>query len=161
MKEIGLFAELSDEQLERLLAVVHRRSFPEGETIIREGDEGDRMYVLLDGTVEVSKALTMKVGRHEFEQMDKSFMRFEGKHRAVFGEISLLQHDVRTATVQAVSHCTVLEISTEAFDRYCESDPLAGYRIVRKLAGSLADRLRATNRDVIKLTTALSLALAR
>lgn len=161
LKQVRIFSDLSDEQIERLLRVVRRRTFHQGDVIIREGEVGDRMYVLLDGTVEVSKALTMKVGRHDFQQLDKSFVRLEGQHHTFFGELGVLGRDVRAATVSAVNDCLVFEVAGADFDAYCEADPAAGYRIMRRIANDIAERLRRTNQDVVKLTTALSLALTR
>jgi CRP-like cAMP-binding protein len=161
IKQIGIFSDLSDDQVDRLLGIVTRKTFRQGEAIIKEGETGDTMYILLDGTVEISKSLTMKVGRHAFEQMEKSFIRLEGKHHACFGEMGMLQQDERSATVVAVTDCLVFEVTQDDFDRYCEADPLAGYRIVKKIAQVVSGRLRGVNKDVLKLTTALSLALAR
>ena len=45
------------------------------------------------------------------------------------------------------------------FERLTTADPLLGYRLMRNVAVVLADRLRSTDLDVLKLTTALSLAL--
>jgi CRP-like cAMP-binding protein len=159
VKRINIFKDLSDDQIERLLGIVTRKTFKQNEAIIKEGEVGDTMYILLEGTVEISKSLTMKVGRHAFEQMEKSFVRLEGK--LCFGEMGMLQQDERSATVAAVTDCVVFEVTQKDFDRYCETDPLAGYRIVRMIAQVVSGRLRTENQNVLKLTTALSLALAK
>lgn len=161
VKQIRIFSDLSKDQVERLLKIVTRKTFKEGEAVIKEGEMGDTMYILLDGTVEISKSLTMKVGRHAFEQMEKSFIRLEGKHHACFGEMGMLQQDERSATIVAITDVVVFEVTREDFERYCADDSLAGYQIIRQIAQVVSERLRTENKNVLKLTTALSLALAR
>ncbi|MDQ1617056.1 MAG: hypothetical protein QOJ60_2995, partial [Actinomycetota bacterium] len=71
-----------------------------GGTVFTQGDEGDRLYVIEAGTAEV-------VGDGESVAMLR-----EGD---AFGEIALLRHVPRTATVRAVSHLQLLALSREHF----------------------------------------------
>lgn len=161
LANVRIFQGLSESQLQGLVSIVQRRIFGEGDMLIREGEIGETMFILLDGIVEVSKSLTLKVGHHTFERADKSFARLEGKHHACLGEMGLIGRDERSASIQALTRCMVFEVRREDFDRYCAGQPEAGYLIVREIIRVISDRLRGANQDILKLTTALSLALSR
>ncbi len=161
LKQVRLFADLNEAQLTALFAILKPRRFHAGETIIREGEVGESMFVLLEGRVDISKSLTLKVGRHQFEQADKSLSELTADQHACLGEMGIVGEDERSATVQAVTDCTVLEMGRRDFEAFCRADPLAGYLIARRIVQAVSDRLRSANRDILKLTTALSLALSR
>jgi CRP-like cAMP-binding protein len=84
----SIFAPLPGLMLDRLAAQLIPFSVSMGETIIREGDHGDRFYVIESGTVEVTKA-----GRHVANLGPGDYV----------GEIALLRDVPRTATVTATS----------------------------------------------------------
>ena len=52
LKKISLFATLPDEMLVYLAGEVHERQFSAGHVLFREGDKGDALYFVLDGTLE-------------------------------------------------------------------------------------------------------------
>lgn len=161
LKQVQLFSDLSEEEIAGLLNIVIPHTFKEGETIIQEGDLGEEMYVLLEGDVQVAKSLMLKVGRHEFEQAEKAFKRLQGEWHICFGEMAMLNQDERSASIVALTDCITFEIEREQFDRFCEEYPRAGYHIMKRIAQVVSGRLRDENNNVLKLTTALSLALAR
>jgi signal transduction histidine kinase len=55
LRKIPLFADLSEEDLERLYQMAETVSIPAGEPVLREGDQGDSLFVVLDGELEVTK----------------------------------------------------------------------------------------------------------
>jgi CRP-like cAMP-binding protein len=117
------------------------------------------MYIIQEGTVEISRTLTLKITRSDFGQKEKTFIRLGGGF--FFGEMALLENDVRSATVTTVTECSFFVMLNQDFDRHCEKLPEIGYHILRNIARTLATRLRRNNQDILKLTTALSLALTR
>ena len=161
LRQVQLFSDLSEDEMAALLDIVTLRTFKKRDTIIQEGDVGDEMYVLLKGDVEVARSLTLKVGRHEFEQTEKALTRLQGKEHVCFGEMAMLSQDERSASIIALTDCTTFVIERDRFEQFCEAYPRAGYHIVRRIAQVVSDRLRKENENVLKLTTALSLALAR
>ena len=161
LKQVQLFSDLSEEEMVALLDIVFLRTFKKGDTIIREDDVGSEMYVLVEGEVQVVRSLTLKVGRHEFEQTEKALTRLSGKKPICFGEMAMLSQDKRSASIMALANCTAFVIERERFEQFCETNPRAGYHVVRRIAQVVSDRLRKENENVLKLTTALSLALAR
>lgn len=160
LTEYPLFQGLNDAELERVAAVVILREIPADTTIIQEGEEGDELYLLDDGIVDISKTLTIVTSKHDFGDRERSFIRLSGTDHCYFGEMVLFGKGERSATVRAVTDCRLLVIGNARFRDLCESEPRIGYIVVGNIARSLADNLRKTNENVLKLTTALSLALS-
>ena len=118
------------------------------------------MYLLEDGVVDVHKTLTVVTSKQEFGTKERSFIRLTGEDHCFFGELALFGNKARSATVQAVSNCKLLIIRGDEFLKLCDKEPHIGYVVIKNIAEILAENLRKTNEDVIKLTTALSLALS-
>lgn len=159
LKTVALFDGLTDAQIRQVAAVMHKEGMPAGQPIIQEGETGDRMYIIQEGTVEVSRTLTMKVAKRDFGQKEKTFIRLSSGF--FFGEMALIENDVRSATVTTITDCKLFVVLRDDFNPLCENFPEIGYRIFKNIAKTIAGRLRRTNQDVLKLTTALSLALTR
>ncbi len=161
LAKVGLFAGLTSQQLEvieQITRIVHRAR---NETIIREGDEGDAMYILQKGKVEVSRTVMLILSRSSVGEGEKSFAQLDADDHPAFGEMALLEKSLRGATVTARTDCDLLEISHADFEQVCTEDPMLGYVVFRNIATELSARLRRTNQDVLKLSTAVSLALSR
>ena len=158
---IPLLQNLDEGELRSFLGIARRVQFPRGKTILKEGEVGDTMYIIAEGTVEVSKTLVMKMAREDFRDRDKILTKLSAEDHAIFGEVALFEQNKRTATVVALTDCSLLEISKSDFLRLAEQNPRIGYKITRNIAQLLCTRLRKTDEDTIKLTTALSMALSR
>ena len=156
----ALFGGLSGDELKQVSNIVRRKEYEAGEVIIAEGETGGELYLLEDGVVDVSRTLTIVTSKHEFGTKERSFSRLSGADRVSFGELGLIGRGERTATVKAVTKCSLFTISAEDFLSLAKSHPNIGYVVITNIARMLAAYLRKTNDDVIKLTTALSLALS-
>lgn len=138
LKTIELFRGLNDTQLERIAAISRRESFDEGDVILKQDAEGDTMYIIAKGQVEISvrvkgtSRLAIYLG--------------EGQ---VFGEVALLDYGSRSATVTADEDGTIVySVSRDSFDNLCMSDHLLGYLVMRNLAIDLSFKLRHRNSDI-------------
>ncbi|MBI2941225.1 MAG: cyclic nucleotide-binding domain-containing protein [Chloroflexi bacterium] len=161
IRKVPIFDGLTEDQLRAVLGIVRRTRCPAGTVLLREGEIGQTMYVLVEGMVEITKRVTLRLSRTDFGEKTKTLARLDGADAPFFGEMAILEENERSATVTAVTPCELLEIQKGDFEQIAARDPLLGYRIVRNVARMLCARLRSSNRDVLKLTTALSLALAR
>jgi CRP-like cAMP-binding protein len=159
LKEIALFRNLTTEQIQIIMDILRKVTFSANEVIMREGDIGDTMYIILEGTVEVAKSLVIDDADNEEPGRDKVFTRLDGKQRAVFGEIALLEELRRTASVKAVTDCVMYEMKKDDFLKVAEVDYELGYRILSNLGRIVSARLRRADEDTVKLTTALSIML--
>ena len=153
---IPLFHGMSEAQLEAVARVLRRSRVSKGEDILVEGDPGASLFVLMNGTVETTKHLGV-IGLNGSTPRQKVLVRLSAPQ--FFGEIGLLEDTPRSATVRAATPCELLELQRVDFDRLVASDIQLGYTLIRNIASSLIGRLRGTDRDILKLTAALSIAL--
>lgn len=161
LSKFPIFNELSHEQLERIVEAGKEVTFNKGEIIVKEGESGQTMYLILEGEVEVSKTLTLRVSKSDFESREKTITRFSSKDHLFFGEMALLGDSTRTATVAALTDCSLYSIKKDDFEALGEEYPVLGYKLVRNISRILCDYLKKANSDILKLTTALSIALTK
>lgn len=161
LKAVPIFRGLEEEELRQLLEISRRVQFPRGKVILKEGEPGETMYIIEEGMVEISKSLVMKLGRDDYQDREKILTKLSAADHAIFGEVALLEQGNRTATIVALTDCVLLEIARPNFLRLAEENPRMGYKITRNIAQLLCSRLRKADEDMVKLTTALSLALSR
>jgi CRP/FNR family cyclic AMP-dependent transcriptional regulator len=160
IKETFIFNDLDEQEVAGILKIAKERRFSKGETIMQEGQEGDSMYIVADGDVEVSKTLAMKGGEGDFTKREKILKRFKAEDNVVFGEIAMIDRENRSASVVTTTDCILLEIRREDLLGLMEKRPQMGIKILKRIAQLLASRLRQSSQDVIRLTTALSIALS-
>lgn len=153
--EVSLFRGLSAEQIRAVSAVLRRCRAGAGEAIVSEGGVGRSLFVLVRGTVETTKQMGL-AGPDEAPR-HKVLVRMTAPQS--FGEIGLLEESPRSATVRAATDCELLELRREDFEALVGADVQLAYLLMRNIASSLIQRLRRTDRDMIKLTAALSIAL--
>jgi CRP/FNR family cyclic AMP-dependent transcriptional regulator len=122
LKKVPLFAGCSKAELRELSLVADELDLREGRTLVREGQTGREFFILVDGTVRVS--------RDEKKLADLGPGDW-------FGEIALLTNTSRTGSVVATSPVRVLVITDRGFRRVVDSMP----SIAMKVLAGLADRL--------------------
>jgi CRP/FNR family cyclic AMP-dependent transcriptional regulator len=161
LKKVPILRDLEEEELRQFLKIARPARFSRGETILKEGQSGETMYIIKEGAVEISKTLVMIRGQESSRDRDKVLTKLSADDHAIFGEVALFEESKRTATVVALTDCLLLEIAKPDFLKLAEENPLIGYKITRNIAQLLCSRLRKADEDTIKLTTALSMALRR
>ncbi len=97
--------------------------YRDGEVIVRQGERGDCMFVVQAGQVEVL--------REQDAQQVRLAVRGEGDF---FGEMSLVEPEVRSATVRALGEARILTIDKRTFLRRVHEDPSLAYRILQKMS---------------------------
>ena len=102
LARVGLFAELPGDVLTKLADRMQREEVAAGTVLVREGDTGDRFYVLLSGVASVSQT---SIG-------DRRILRAGD----FFGEVALTMRVSRTATVTAMTPCLVASCDAATFD---------------------------------------------
>ena len=160
LKRYPLFDGLSDEELGFVAQIVKIRNVDAGTTIIAENETGGEVFLLEDGVVDVQKTLTVLMSHSELGTKERSFIRLTGTDRCFFGEMVLFGTKERSATVRAVTRCKVFVVRDSDFLALCETNPRIGYVVLSTIARILSEHLRRANSDILKLTTALSLALS-
>jgi ATP-binding cassette, subfamily B, bacterial len=104
LQRVGLLAELPGETLMRLAQRMQREYVHPGDTVVREGDPGDRFYVILEGLFSVT----------QLERGERRLLR----PGDAFGEVALAMDIPRTASVRALVPCTVASCDRQTFDEF-------------------------------------------
>jgi flavin reductase (DIM6/NTAB) family NADH-FMN oxidoreductase RutF len=122
LASVPLFSSLSPELMAPILASGAERSFGAGETIVREGEPGDELFVILAGDVRVER--------------DGRQVRTFGTGD-VFGEVAVLDRHPRSADVVAIGDVRCLTISRETLRETLAAEPKAAWAMLEILAGRL------------------------
>jgi MFS superfamily sulfate permease-like transporter/CRP-like cAMP-binding protein len=138
---LGIVRDIDPADREALRPALVRRVYQAGETVFRQGDEGNALHVIALGSASVWL-------RHA-EGDERRLMTFS--QGTFFGEMALLDRERRSATVTAdeMLVCYVLERSS--FDQLAASHPRAGLALLASLARELSRRMRRANRTLLEL----------
>ncbi len=126
LRHLDLFMELSMAELVRVLVSFKGRDFAPGTEIMTEGTAGTSMFVIVHGEVIVSR------------QGQAIATLLSGQH---FGDMSLLDHRPRSASVTATAPVRALELTRESFNDLMVKEPALGAKVLFKLAQILSLRL--------------------
>jgi CRP/FNR family cyclic AMP-dependent transcriptional regulator len=161
LKEVGILAPLTEVEYGLVWNIAKPVEIPAGRVVVKEGDIGDTMYLFADGHVVVSNNLTLKLGKKGFSKAEKSMVKLDSSQVSFFGEMAMFEDEPRSATITALTNCYLYEIKRKDFETLCSTNPLLGYKILREIAVVLCKRIRKGNKDILKLSTALSIALSK
>ncbi|WP_029457093.1 cyclic nucleotide-binding domain-containing protein [Solidesulfovibrio alcoholivorans] len=159
-----LFAGLSPGELDAVRPFFDTVALPAGRDVIVEGTPGDDMFLLVSGKVRVRKAMVQKgiaVPALEAEAGGKTLADLSDAQSPFFGEMALLDRDIRSASVTCLTDCRFLRIDRDRFFAFLAERPEIGVKLVTALAKRLARVVRKNNNEIVKLTTALALVLSR
>jgi CRP-like cAMP-binding protein len=159
LKKIHIFNHLENAEVELSSSLLQHLHLLQGEYIIREATTGDHIYILMQGTVKVTKELVK--GIESKETGDKMLATLTSDCCPTFGENGLLGENPRSANVIAVTDCELYTISQKDFDKFALDNPVVAYKIMRNIAIVLSERLVTTDENVVKLATALFIAVSR
>jgi CRP-like cAMP-binding protein len=131
VRNAPLFAGLDDEAASALLGSMSRTRLERGDVLFREGDQGDRLYVIGEGKIKLGR--TSKDGR-------ENLLAIQGPGE-LFGELSLFDPGPRTATASAIAETQLLGLGHEDLNDYLAGRPA----VATAMLAALARRLRRTN----------------
>ena len=160
-KNYLIFDGLSEIEIEKFIKLMTFKKVRKNEVIIKEGDDGDTIILLLSGEVSMTQALTLKNSKAISDNREKTSIKIDSKKsHHFFGEISLFNEvDKRTATITATTDCEIAILDDNEIIKLCNENHTLGYKIMKNLAEKLASSLERTNNKLLKLTTVFSLIL--
>jgi len=163
LAKFQIFRGLRPEEIAPYADKFNYAEVPANQMIIKEGEPGESIYLLLDGEVEISQALTLMMTKQpELDTREKAITRLNNEMYPFFGEMSIfMDNDIRTANIRTVTKCQLAEIHRKDFFAVNHNRPDTGLLVIENIARVLVERLKKTNNDVIKLTTALALILEK
>jgi len=130
LRKIPLFSNVDNQDLERIAAASVVRSFPKNSIVITEGDSSNSLYVILSGEV--------KVFVSDEDGKTNTISRYSAGD--YFGELSLIDEEPRSASVETISKCKIAILSRNYFVGYIERHP----RVAISLLKGVSQRLRVT-----------------
>ena len=137
LKQIPPFKDLSDETFDRIADTVEDVKFPARTVIINAGDEGDSLYIIKKGTVEVY----IQSG-DDNEKIVLSQLR----ENDYFGEMALITGEPRSASVATLDEVECLRLQKRGFDQIINENPA----ISLSLSHMLSQRLKDANLQRVK-----------
>lgn len=159
LRKIRIFHDLTDKQIELVSMLLEPLKVVKGEYIIREQTTGDHIFILMKGTVKITKELVKGIDTPETG--DKMLATLTADYCPTFGENGLLGKNLRSANVVAVTDCELCTLSQQDFDKFSDDNPDLAFRVMRNIASVFAERLIKTDEDLVKLATALYIAVSR
>ncbi len=146
LRPIPLFTTLTPDELGKIAELCESQSFESGDYIFREGEPGNRLYIIVDGGVRISRQIP-GAGEEALAVL---------KRGAMFGEMAVLDRSDRST--DAISHggTAVLTISRSEFEMLLEFNRDLAYKVLWAVVRMLSGRLRSTN-DSLRSFLALSM----
>lgn len=134
LRKIALFAGLKTAALELIAKVASEESHASGTKIFQHGDPGDKLYLILDGRVRISR---------EVPGMGEEALAVLGPGE-VFGEMALLDESPRSADARVHERCRLLAIPKDGFDDLLFLHKDLAYEVLWSIVRMLVSRLRET-----------------
>ena len=139
LRSVPIFSALDDAHLVQVAALTEELRFDKGQTIFAEGDSGDKLFIIIEGRVRLSK-LIPNIGEEALS------IAGQGDH---FGEMALIDAAPRSA--HAIAHTDVLlaAIERQAFEQLLFVNRDLAHDVLWSFVRAMSRRLRETN-DKIK-----------
>jgi MFS superfamily sulfate permease-like transporter/CRP-like cAMP-binding protein len=136
-RDMALFAGLDAGEMAALAGLLERHELVHGDVVFREGDAGDRVYLIARGSVSIKLQLTN-------ESRARRLATFEPG--VFFGEMAMFEGERRSADAFARGERVVLyTLSAERLAQVMHQQPQIGIKLYRNLSRELAIRLRVTS----------------
>ena len=135
VSEIPIFDRLEGDEVKILIQHMGYVQLAEGEILFEEGDEGDHVFFVSSGAVDVLK--------HVDEGGESVALTVLRKGRSV-GEMAMIDSLRRSATIRAREASNILCISRSQFDHLLQNYPALGIKVLKGLAVMLSQNLRKT-----------------
>ncbi len=126
LKSLSIFSETPETILAELAPLMQEVEVEQGTLVFREGEPGDCMYIIFSGEIEIHKGKTALAILQTKE---------------VFGELSLLDAETRSATATAKTDCFLFKMDQKPFYKLIESRPEVAMGFIK----ILSKRLRQLN----------------
>ena len=141
LKEIALFKELSDVELNKLSKGLEEAFYPKGTLIWEEGSTEQGLQIIDSGKVKVTR-MTQEGNRQVLAVL---------KANKFFGELSILDGRAHSASMEALEDTRVFILRKAHMDRLLQDSPLTAFKIVSEMTIAISEILREMNNKFIKM----------
>jgi CRP-like cAMP-binding protein len=139
LRRVSLFSAWTPDEIDELTHHVRITTFPDQEVVLWEGDAGDVLYIIAEGTVIVSRRLKGDVETVICRLHSGDF----------FGELDVIDDQSASANVQTETPCVFYTIDRDTLYRELEANPRLYSKFLLALLKEVAKRLRTTNQRLI------------
>jgi CRP-like cAMP-binding protein len=141
LRGIPIFEDLGASELALITTHMHVTRIDPGNFVFKEGDPGDSVYFVVDGTLDVVK------------NNDKGAPKMIAKltNGNSIGEMAVVGKVPRSASVKAKTDATLLTLTRDRFNQICFDYPWIGVKILRAIAQLLSSHLRKTSENLSEL----------
>jgi CRP-like cAMP-binding protein len=143
---IPLFDELKTNELETMADYMQSIKIEKDEILFNEGDKGDYVCFILDGTLEVIKESSLG---------ERAVIATLSRGRSI-GEMSVIDDFPRSATVRALTEAHLLTLTHKNFQKILKENPLIGIKLLKKISRLLSLNLRQTSSRLTESILSLS-----
>lgn len=135
------FKNFSKNTMKNFSRLIHHRVYSANEIIFTQGDPGIALYIIQEGEVKIIKHSETGI-EYELAQFSRGDF---------FGELALLDNDVRSATAIATKDSKIEVIFKPDLDYFIENNPKRGVEILTGIAKIISARLRILDEEIIKV----------
>ncbi len=146
LKGIAIFQDLDEGELARVAEVCRTQELVSGEYVFREGEPGNRLFLVIEGAVRISRMIPGS-GEEALAIL---------KEGALFGEMSVFDRSERSTDAISNGGCKLLTISRSDFELLLDFNRELAYKVLWSCTRLLSGRLRATN-DSLRSFLAMSM----
>jgi CRP/FNR family cyclic AMP-dependent transcriptional regulator len=146
LKGVAIFQDLDEGELARVSEVCRTQDFISGEYVFKEGEPGNRLYLVIDGEVRISRMIPGS-GEEALAILKKG---------ALFGEMAVFDRSERSTDAISNGGCKLLSISRSDFELLLDFNRELAYKVLWSCTRLLSSRLRATN-DSLRSFLAMSM----
>ncbi len=133
--EAPLFRIYQREELDQILPFFDYKSFEDNTVIFEEGERGDYLCVVIEGTIEIRK---------ESVSAKQTVLAKFGRG-SVVGEMAIIDQFPRSSAARVTSNSKLLTMTRDRFDEFLEKEPQLGIKFLREIARILSQRLRRSS----------------
>ncbi len=146
LRQAAIFQDLDDGELARVAEVCREQAFAPGQYIFREGEPGNRLFLIAAGEVRISRTIPGS-GEEALAVL---------KPGACFGEMAIFDRSERSTDAIANTACTLLTIARADFELLLDFNLDIAYKVLWSVVRLLSARLRVTN-DNLRSFLAMSM----
>lgn len=137
LRRVKILSEMTDQQLGRFVQFMEVQQVPQFRDIVRQGEPGDSMFLVLEGEVRAR----LMIGGKETTLMTLNAGEF-------FGEMSLFDQGPRSADVIANKDCVLLKVSSDKFNKLVQEMPDLATPFLVAICRTQSGRTRAGNKKL-------------
>ena len=142
LSQFGLFQDLPQQLLEEIAVISDEVEMKQGDFVFREGEKADKLHFLLNGSVALRVKLTSRP-----ESVTVSFVSMPYQS---FGWSGIVAPNHYTSSAECDEDSNLLIIPAVPFMKLLEANPESGFKVMQRIAETIADRLRNSRQALIK-----------